>query len=264
MATSWSPDIAVPGSRLAPLIRTGQSSDTYYLEACIREPTVSQRRRSTRTQLPLSRDRTSRSGMRRMQLAFVIVSSLVICGMLGAAVVTISPEDLFGSTDSPDDGDAENFEDPNQGVIGEQQTVVASQPDDVEETLLLANLLGNSGRLGEAIPMYERAIDLAPDDAGVRLAFARALADGGMSADAELQFVKALELDSNNQEAHYYLAELYRAWTPPREAEAVVHYQRAAEIDPTTLISERATTQLASFGIASPTGSPAPATPPPA
>lgn len=198
-----------------------------------------------------------------MQIAFVIISSLVICGMLGAAVVTISPEDLFGTTRSSDDDDSENFEDPNQGVIEEQQTIVASRPDDLEDTLLLANLLGNSGRLGEAIPLYERAIDLAPDDAGVRVAFARALADGGMSADAELQFVKALELDSNNQEAHYYLAELYRAWTPPREAEAIMHYQRAADIDPSTLISERATTQLASLGVATPTGSPVPATQPP-
>jgi len=196
-----------------------------------------------------------------MQLAFVIISSLVICGMLGAAVVTISPEDLFGDSGSSED-EAQNFDDPNQGVIEEQQTVVASQPDDVEETLLLANLLGNTGRLAEAIPVYERAIDLAPEDSGVRLAFARALADGGMEADAELQFTSALELDPNSQEAHYYLAELYRAWTPPRDIEAIVHYRRAAEIDATTLIAERAATQLASLGAATPAGSPAPATPP--
>lgn len=202
------------------------------------------------------------SRLGRTQLAFVIVSSLVICGMLGAAVVTISPGDFFGGTGATDDEDSENFEDPNRDVINEQMTVVAANPDDLEGTLLLANLLGNTGRLGEAIPLYERAIQLAPDDAEARLAFARALADGGLSADAELQFAKALELDSANQEAHYYLAELYRAWTPPRVQEAIVHYQFAADLDPATLISERANTQLATLGVATPTGSPAAATPP--
>jgi cytochrome c-type biogenesis protein CcmH/NrfG len=198
-----------------------------------------------------------------MQIAFMIISSLVICGMLAAAVFTISAEDLLGSLGRSDEGDIENFQDPNQDLIEEQQTVVASNPGDLEETLLLANLLGNSGRLAEAIPLYERATALAPDDAGVRLSFARALADGGMSADAELQFVKALELDPSNQEAHYYLAELYRTWTPPRTDEAIMHYQQAAASDPSTLISERSNTQLASLGAATPAGSPASATPQP-
>lgn len=223
---------------------------------------MSQRRRPVRAHPSTKRNRAPLSRLGRTQLAFVIVSSLVICGMLGAAVATISPDMLFGDTEPSDDEDAENFEDPNQDVIEEQQTVVANNPEDVEETLLLANLLGNSGRLGEAIPLYERVIDLAPEDAGARLAFARALADGGMGADAELQFAKTLELDSGNQEAHYYLAELYRAWTPPRAQEAIVHYQRAAEIDSTTLISERANTQLATLGVATPTGLPPVATPP--
>lgn len=232
------------------------------VEICLREPPLSQRRRPVRPHPSIRRDRAPVSRLGRTQLAFVVVSSLVICGMLGAALVTISPEDLFDGAGPSNEDDSENFEDPSQDVIVEQQTIVASNPDDLEETLLLANLLGNSGRLVEAIPLYERATDLAPNDAGVRLSFARALADGSMGADAELQFTRALELDSDSQEAHYYLAELYRTWTPPRTDEAIVHYRRAADIDPTTLISERANTQLATFGVATPTGSPAPATPP--
>lgn len=223
---------------------------------------MSQRQRPSRVRSSPGLNRSPLARLGRAQVAFVIVSSLVICGMLGAAVFTISAEELFGDRGQSDEGDLENFQDPNQDLISEQQTVVASQPDDLEETLLLANLLGNSGRLSEAIPLYEHAIDLAPEDAGVRRGFARALADGGMNADAELQFVRALELDAGNQEAHYYLAELYRTWTPPRTDEAISHYQQAAAIDPSTLISERANTQLASLGVATPTGSPPPSTPP--
>ncbi|HEV2067310.1 MAG TPA: tetratricopeptide repeat protein [Thermomicrobiales bacterium] len=200
------------------------------------------------------------SRLGRMQIAFLIVSSLVICGMIGAAVFTISAEELFGDMGETDEGDLANFQDPSQDLIAEQQTVVAENPDDLEETLLLANLLGNSGRLSEAIPLFERAISLAPGDAEARVSFARALADGGMAADAELQFIRALELDPRHQAAHYYLAELYRMSTTPRTDEAIVHYRQATEIDPSTLIGERAATQLASLGGSTPTGSP-PATP---
>lgn len=206
--------------------------------------------------------RPALSRTNRMQVVFAIVSSLVICGLIGAALLTVSPEGLFDGFGSNGEGDLENFQDPNEDVIAQQQTAVAGSPDDLEALLLLANLLGNSGRLAEAIQHYERALQIAPEDADARLSFARALSDGGMSADAELQFKKVLELEPDNQQAHYYLAELYRLSVPPRTNEAIIHYQRAAEIDNTTLISERSREQLATLGVASPTGSPADQLPP--
>jgi len=197
-----------------------------------------------------------RSRTNRAQIVFAILSSLVICGLIAAALLTVSPAGLFDGLGSGDEGDAENFQDPGADVIAENQTVVAANPDDLESVLFLANLLGNSNRLAEAIPLYERALEIAPQDANARLSFARALSDGGMLADADLQFRKVLELEPDNQQAHYYLAELYRLEVPPRTSEAIVHYRRAAEIDSTTLISERSREQLATLGVASPTGSP--------
>lgn len=190
----------------------------------------------------------------RTQLVFAILSSLVICGLIGAAVASVSPAGLFDDSGADDASDAENFQDPNQDVIAEQQTVVAARPDDIEELLLLANLYGNSSRVGEAIPIYERVLSMVPEDASARLSFARVLADAGMTADAELQFTKVLELDPNSQPAHYYLAELLRLSSPPRMGEAIDHYRRASEIDGTTLISERSREQLGSLGLASPAG----------
>jgi cytochrome c-type biogenesis protein CcmH/NrfG len=186
--------------------------------------------------------------------------------MLAAVFVSLSFSDVFGDLFDDDDPGTENVADPNRDVIAEQQTVVAENPENVEEILLLANLLGNSDRLPEAIPLYERAIDLAPDDVGVRVGFARALADGSMHADAELQFQRALEIDPDNQQAHYYLAEMLVSLPTPREAEAIEHYRRAAEIDPGTLIGERAQTQLDTLGAGTPAASPAadsPASPEP-
>jgi tetratricopeptide (TPR) repeat protein len=205
------------------------------------------------------------SNLSRGQAIFGIITVLVICSMVGGVFVGLTFTDVFGDLFS-DDGNEENFTDPNSDIVSAQETMVANNPDDLEDVLLLASLLANSGRLGDAIPHFENALDLAPDDVDARLTFARALADGDMQADAELQFTKVLEMDPDNQQAHYYLAELYMAWEPVRSDEAIPHYQRSVEIDPTTLIGERSQTQLDSLGAnqpddASPAASPSPSTP---
>ncbi|CAN5818737.1 hypothetical protein BH24CHL3_BH24CHL3_02360 [soil metagenome] len=192
----------------------------------------------------------------RGQIVFAVVSSLVICAMIGGAFVSLSFTDVFGDLFA-DESDRENFVDPNSDVIGEYETVVAEHPDDLEALLLLANLLGNSNRLAEAIPVYERALAMSPDDVSARVSFARALADGQMHADAELQFEIAIEVDRESQEAHYYLAELYMAWSPVRQDEAIEHYRRVAEIDPDTLRAERSQTQLETLGAGTPMSTPA-------
>jgi cytochrome c-type biogenesis protein CcmH/NrfG len=192
----------------------------------------------------------------RLSIAWVVVSSLIVCSLLAAGVFTAAQLDFFGlGEDDPDL--AENYEDPNDDVIAAQQTAVAENPDDFNALVLLANLLGNTGRLTEAIPVYEKAVAMRPDDAATRLDFARALSDGDMRADAEVQFLKVIELDPNNQAAYYYLAEMYRTSTPARTEEAIPLYQRAIEIDSGTFLAEQSGNQLASLGQPNPMASPA-------
>lgn len=176
--------------------------------------------------------------------------------MIGGVFMSVSFGDVFGGLFSDDAGDRENYVDPNEDIISAQETIVARNPDDLEDLLLLANLLGNSNRLGDAIPLYERALALSPNDIDARVSFARALADGNMPADAELQFERALEIDPESQQAHYYVAELYMGWEPPRTEDALVHYRRAAEIDPGTLIGERSQTLLDTMGAGTPAATP--------
>jgi len=198
-------------------------------------------------------DRASRS-----QIIFLITSALVVCSLILAGVVAIATDRLSSggeATEAP-------YVDPNKDMIGEQQTKVAQNPDDYYALTLLANLLGNTGRLTEAIPLYEKALQMRPDDQGVRLDFARALADGGHRTDAEVQFKKLITEDPNNQQAHYYLAEMYRVSAPPRTEEAITEYQKAIAIDPSTYMAQQAVEQLKTLGIsASPVASPAPGTP---
>ncbi len=185
------------------------------------------------------------------------MSSLVVCSMLAYTFASISL-DQFPWENSADATDEANFVNPNEELIAEQQTAVARDPNNIEEMLLLANLLGNSGRLTEAVPWYERVLQSRPQDVAARVDFARALADGGMTADAELQFLTAIEIDPRNQEAHFYLAELYNAWTPRRIAEAAREYGEAKAIDPTTFQGQQADEALRQLGVGQLASSPSP------
>lgn len=190
----------------------------------------------------------------RTQIAFVILSALVVCSIVIGGAVATSSDGFFGKSDAqPTDV---NYQDPNKDVIAEQQTVVAEHPDDVQAVALLGNLLGNTGRLKEAIPLYEKALSMRPDDIGIRLDFARALADGNLRPDAEVQFQEIFKRDPNNQQGYYYLAELYRSWVPERKDEAIAQYRMAVEIDSTTYIAQQSRDQLDTLGVTVPSASP--------
>lgn len=190
-----------------------------------------------------------------MKIGFIALAMLFSCSALAGAMVAIPFDDLFGAGDEEN---ADNVVDPNDDLIEEQRATVEANPNDLEAVLLLANILGNSDRLDEAIPYYETAVDLAPNDASVRLDFARALADGQLRQDAELQFRKVLELQPDSQEALYYLAELYRNWEPPRAEEAAALYEKSVAVDPNSFIGGQARNQLNSIsGTPSPQATPA-------
>lgn len=189
----------------------------------------------------------------RFKVVYIIISALVICSLIAVTLATIDLGGLFS-----DDEDAGNYVDPNADLIAEQRTVVAENPEDVDQVLLLANLLANTGNMNEAVPLYERAIELEPDDPSVRLDFAQSLMDSGLRPDAEAQFLRVLESEPDNQTAHYYLAELYMGWDSPRQDEATEHYQRAVEIDPESFLGQRAQNRLDTMGtpVSSPISSP--------
>lgn len=190
-----------------------------------------------------------------MRVAYIVISALVVCSMIAVAVSTIDFSGFLGGDED------EVLVDPNADLVADQETVVARNPEDVNEVVLLANLLANTGRMNEATDWYERALDIKPDNIGIRLDFARSLQANGMDIDAEAQFLLVLEADPDNLSGHYYLAQLYMDWKPSRQDEARDHLQRAVEINPESFLAEQAVIQLDAMSRATPQASPGASTP---
>lgn len=207
-------------------------------------PVSASRRGKTKRPAPRKPVSEQLATSRRIKLGIIALAVLFSCSALAGALVVIPFDELFGFDDADD---SQNIVDQNSDLIEDQIAFVEENPDDLDATLVLANILGNTGRLNDAIPYYEAAIELAPDDPSVRLDFARALADGQLEKDAELQFMKVLELNPENQAALYYLAELYMSWDPVREEEASALYQKSLAADPDSFIGELAQNQLNSI-----------------
>ncbi len=190
-----------------------------------------------------------------MRIAYIVLSGLVVCSMLAVALVTIDFSGIWG------DGEEDVVVDPNADLIAEQQTAVAQDPDNVDEVVLLANLLANTGRMPQAMDWYERALELAPDDNSIRLDFARSLQTNSMTTDAEAQFLRVLDADPDSISGHYYLAQLYLDWKPQRRDEAINHFERVLEINPESFLAEQARLELETLSRSAPAATPGASTP---
>lgn len=202
---------------------------------------------------PLSRrQRPERPATPRNSLPvlYIVVASLVVCSMIAAGLSFLDLGSILGGQDD------EVVVDPNADVIAEQETIVAENPDDVEATVLLASMLGNTNRMSEAIPYYERAIEMAPEDHGIRLDYARSLQQNDLNVDAEAQFLKVLDAEPDNIQANYYLAKLYMDWKPERRAEAMELFQHVVDINPDNFLAQEAKRILDTQGQTSPESSP--------
>ncbi len=198
--------------------------------------------------------------MNRAQLAFSILAMLVVFSLIAGAVGTAIVDGLT----SPDRSDEpisldDDTPDEYEALLRQE---AEDNPDDAATLSLLANYLAQTGRLTEAITWYEQALALEPENWLVRLDFARSLADGEKRTDAEFQFKKIIEGQPDDEQAHYYLAELYRNWVPERIPEAVAEYRRTIEVGAGTYVAELAGQALTELGYATPhsVASPAAAT----
>ncbi len=120
----------------------------------------------------------------------------------------------------------------------------------------LANYLANTGQTDEAVLWYEKAIALSPSDTDLRFDFGIALAKGEKYADAEVQYKKVIAAIPNYVQAYLSLGQLYLDWIPPRDADAIVAFNKAISIDPTSVVAETAREEISRIVAATPSASP--------
>ena len=170
--------------------------------------------------------------------ALIVVCSLVASG-IGAALFDRSPDDA--PPEKAVESEGEEFE-------RSLRDAIASNPNDTEAMVSLANLLSTLGEQTEAVDWYERALAIHPNDVGIRLAFAASLVQFGKLADAEVQYLNVLAMERENAEAHFYLAELYRQWQPPRHGDAALHFRQVIELAPDSYLGQRAEEEMMRLG----------------
>ena len=185
-------------------------------------------------------------------IAIVVVAAMVV----GAVGVAVFDGLLSTGEEKPLSVDPSETDEVEQGYRDQ----IADNPSDVAAMSALANYLGNTGNIEEAIQWYEKALVVTPNDMGLRLDFASALASGAKQRDAELQYLKVIEVEPNNAFALLGLARLYRSWSPPRLTDAVAYYQLAIDRAGESVVREVAQEELTLITgtpVASPGASPA-------
>lgn len=189
-------------------------------------------------------------------MTFNIVAMIVVAAMVvGAVGVAVFDGLLSRGEDTPLTVDPAETDEIEQGYRDQ----IAKNPDDVSAMSALANYLGNTGNVEEAIQWYERALAITPNDMALRLDFASALASGAKVRDAELQYRKVIEAEPDNAFALLGLARLYRSWAPPRLDDAATYYQRTIDRAGDSVVRDVAQEELALITgtpVASPDASP--------
>ena len=94
--------------------------------------------------------------------------------------------------------------------------------------LNLGSLLMEQSRVGDAVPLLQKAVELAPENAICRLKLGTAYLRLGKLAEAQRDLEKAVQLAPDDPAAHYQLGKLYKAMKALDRAKA--EFDRTAEL----------------------------------
>jgi tetratricopeptide (TPR) repeat protein len=185
--------------------------------------------------------------MSALTIAFAVAMAFFL--VIGAVAVGIT-EFVGGGNNQQiaQDDFAQTVPDQTESEEENLRQRIEEDPEDYSAHAQLAVLLGNTGRVDEAINHYETALQGDPDDTALRLSFARMLEQRGYDLDAEIQFERVLEAESDNVEAMYMLAEIKERSQPPRQEEADELFEQVIETAPESFYAEMAQERLAESG----------------
>jgi len=189
-----------------------------------------------RTNLPQRRGPTASHRLARRGL---IVLGIVIAGSLILALVgtfTMSQNGTIAPT-------TPSRTDPSQLIAR-----ATANPNDANVVRDLADYYDQTGQYQQALLVYQRYVQLRPDDAQAHTSVGTLLLVSGDVPGAQNQFVQAIGLKptaSTEAEAHLGLGNVYTSLQPPRLNDALNEYRKASDLDPSGDIGNSARTRLA-------------------
>lgn len=202
-------------------------------------PSSAERRRRAanraRTHLPQRRP----TATHRLARRGLIILGIVIAGSLILALVgtfTVSQNGTVAPT-------TPSRTDPSQLIAR-----ATANPNDANVVRDLADYYDQTGQYQQALLVYQRYLQLRPDDAQAHTSVGTLLLVSGDVPGAQSQFVQAIGLKPAAQteaEAHLGLGNVYVTLQPPRLNDALNEYRKASDLDPAGDIGNSARTRLA-------------------
>lgn len=174
-----------------------------------------------------------------------ITLAILGVGVLFAALIVLSslekPRAPGGSQVAAD----ASTTDANIGVFLER---VRQNPRDLAALVGLGNAYYDTKRWAEAVPWYEKALAVAPNDVNVRTDLGTAFLYSGNPDKAKEQWLKVLEQDPNKVETHYNLGVLYSGQTPPDNEAAAKEWETVIRMAPSSEQAKSAEQKLKAMG----------------
>lgn len=187
-----------------------------------------------------------RSKMSVLSIAFAIAMAFfLVVGMVAVGITG-----FVGGDDNQQvaqDELPQSMEEQGESEEEEFRQRIEEDPEDYTAHAQLAVLLGNSGRVDEAIPHFETALENDPEDAALRLSFARSLEQRRYDLDAEIQLERVLEHDEDNVEAMYMLGEIKERSQQAEEEDVIALYEQVIETEPESFHAQMAQERLAAL-----------------
>jgi predicted Zn-dependent protease len=100
-------------------------------------------------------------------------------------------------------------------------------PDDEDLVMMLASAYCQGGRFGDAVAVLKEAVERQPERASAWILLGTANMGLGQVGDARVAMEKALKAAPLSAEAHYNMAQILMALTPPAIEPAASHYSKA-------------------------------------
>lgn len=123
-------------------------------------------------------------------------------------------------------------------VVEMLKQVVAEDPNVIDAWFMLGNMYAKVGRQAQAIPFFQRALALKPDDEMAVINLANVYRQLGRGADALAGFRRFLDLDPKNAQVRYQVAEILI--DEGRVDEAERELRNALQIEPKLVAARNA------------------------